>query len=209
MKFSTKSLILALTLFTALLLPTWALAGEESGCLKLKQVEATDYNAVAPGAMMNLKLRFKSYGCHLPVGPSSNVSLVVENQPALFVKTYRPEYHKVKKAENSGGSIADETTLPVSLTLQSALTPGKYSVTAVLNYEALDKAGNLIQQSLPVTIPLKVVASRAEMRPIAHHDHWSLLKITGMIAVGAVALPVLVVLGIVQAVTGIEILPDC
>jgi hypothetical protein len=171
-------------------------------------VEATDYNAVAPGTMMDLKLRFKSHDCHLSVGASSNVSLAVENQPALFVKTYLPEYDKVKKAENSGSSIADEIKLPVSFTLEGTLAPGKYSIPAVLTYQAMDKSGNLVQQSTQVAIPVTVVASKAQVRPIQKPDRWADLKMAGMILAAIPAAPVVVVIGIIDVFTGRPILME-
>jgi hypothetical protein len=122
----------------------------------------------------------------------------------------QPDYDKIKQLENHPGErIAGEMVLPVYVTMPGDVAPGKYEIAAALNYSAMDDHGDRTQQQIPVIIPVKVVASQAEVHHIEKHDPWKPLKITGMIAVGAVALPVLVVLGIVQAVTGIEILPDC
>jgi hypothetical protein len=210
MKPSLKPFILALTLFTAVLLPVSAFAGGEPGCLKLKELQS-GYDGVATGMTMFLHLKFNTHDCRLPVDSLPTISVAPDTSSEFSVTVGFPDYSKVKKSDTSPGvGAASELELPVFVK-PGEVAPGKYEITAVLHYDAIGKNGNRIQQSTPVTIPVRVVRSQADVHatPITRRDSWKPFKIAGMVAAAIVATPVLFALGIVQLVTGIEILPSC
>jgi hypothetical protein len=204
MKPTIKSLILAVCLFGIS-----AFAGEEPGCLRVKEIQA-EYNALAKGTTLSLQLKFNTHGCHLPVDSLSTVSFTANTPSNFALIVGQPDYDKIKQLENHPGErIAGDMVLPVYVTMSGNVAPGRYEITAALNYSAIDDQGDRTQQQIPVIIPVKVVASQAEVHHIEKHDPWKPLKITGVVAASIVAAPVVFTLWLVQTVTGIEILPDC
>jgi hypothetical protein len=210
MKLITKRFVLTFSLFWAVLLPNTVSADQQHGCLKLKELRS-EYNAVAKPTWLPVQLKFKSHDCHLPVeSPSFNVSLSTETQSGFELSTHDQSYGKIKKLENSSaGKVTDEIKLKVFVTITGNLAPGNYEVPAVLNYQAIDSKGDLVQQSTPVVIPVKVVASLAEVHVKQEADPMEKLKTTGEVALVIVLMPVWIVLGIVGMVTGHPILSDC
>ena len=209
-----KSIVLTLSLLFVILCSGSAFADEQHGCLKLKDSERA-FDAVAKGQTITVRLRFNTHDCHLPVDSFSTVSLNADTPTELYLTTGTPYSEKVKRSEeNPGLQTSDEMRLRVFVTVPDEIAPGKYEIATVLHYEAINDKGNRVQQSTPVTIPVKVVASQADVNPIEKHDPWKPLKetgkVAGMIAVGIVAVPVLLVVECVGfLITGHSVLPDC
>lgn len=209
-----KAIALTLSLLFVILCSGSAFADEQRGCLKLKESER-DFDAVAKGQTITLRLRFNTHDCHLPVDSFPTVSLNADTPTGLHVTTGTPYSEKINRSEeNPGLRTSDEMWLRVFVTVPDEAAPGKYEVATVLNYEAINEKGDRVQESTPVTISVKVVASQADVHPIEKHDPWKPLKetgkVAGMIAVGIVAVPVLLVVeGVGFLITGRSILPDC
>lgn len=209
-----KSIVLTFSLLFVILCSGSAFADGQHGCLKLKESEK-DFDAVAKGQTITLRLRFNTHDCRLPLDSFSTVSLNADTPTGLHLTTGTPYSEKIKRSEeNPGLQTSDEMRLRVFVTIPDEATPGKYEIAAVLNYEAINDKGGRVQESTPVTIPVKVVASQADVHPIEKHDPWKPLKdtgkVAGMIAVGIVAVPVLLVVeGVGFLITGRSILADC
>lgn len=208
MKLTMKQLLSTFNLLWMVLLANFAVAEQQNGCLKLTDLRS-DFDSVATGTSMNLQLKFRTHDCHLVVSLSpSALSLKSESQSGLDLSIYYGGFDKINKSKNAwNGQTADELNMTVVVSPRSEVTPGKYQVPAVLNYQVMDDKGNVMQQSASLEIPVKVVASVTEVH--SKPDHWKPLKITGEVAAGVVLVPVVLVLGFVQLLTGIQILPDC
>lgn len=209
MKLMIQRLILALSLLTAVLAPKAALADEQGGCLELKETWS-DYNAAVKGTTTDVHLKFRSHGCHLAVNvPLSTLSLSTQTQTDFVVKMLSNTYRKVKKSEKSPtGHMADEMKLVVSVNMAGDLAPGNYTVPVVLDYQAIDDQGSLVQKSTTLVIPVKVVGSIQQRHFQEEPDPWKGLKIAGWVAVAVVALPAIVVLEVVGLITGHPIMTD-
>lgn len=209
-----KSIALTLSLVFVIFCSGSTFADEQKGCLKLKESER-DFDAVAKGQTITLRLRFNTHDCHLPVDSFSTVSLNADTTTGLHLTTGTPYSEKIKRSEeNPGLQTSDELRLRVFVTIPDEVAPGKYEIPTVLNYEAINDKGDRVQESTAVTIPVKVVASQADVHAIEKHDPWKPLKetgkVAGMIAVGIVAVPLmLVVEGVGFLITGRSILPEC
>lgn len=203
MQFRIKQIIATLSLFAAVLLPSSAIAEQQDGCLKLKEL-GTVYNAIAKGTSMPVQLKFKTHDCRLSVGSSAaDVSLTAAAAAGFDLNTHYQRYNGIT---SSTSGTADGIELTVVVTTSEHLSPGKYQVPAVLNYQAIDKEGNLRQESTALVIPVKVVNSATEVKFRERPDHWKPLKTAGIVAVVIVLVPIALV---VQLVTGIQILSDC
>jgi len=210
MKSITKSLILTLSILWAVSQPIAASAEDQAGCLKLKELRS-DYDAVAKGTSMPWQLKFRTHGCHIPVSsPSSTatVSLAGNEWPGLDLNLSYRDYGK-KSEEVSNGETTDELNLTIIVTAKTEAYLGKNPVPVVLNYQAIDGNGNLVRQSTPMVIPVKVVASVTEMHRKKASDPLKPLKTVGFVGLVVAMIPVIVVVGIFQMVTGIEIFPQC
>jgi hypothetical protein len=209
-----KSIVLTFGLLFVILCSGSAFADDQQGCLKLKELQP-EYNALAKGTTMVLQIKFKTHDCHLPLDVLSSMSIASEPVSGFSVIMGHPGYDKIKKAEGQPGvQTADQMTLPVFVRMPGDVAPGNYEIAAVLKYDAVDDKGDRTQQSTSMVIPVKVVATEADVHVIEKHDSWKPLKetgkVAGMIAVGIVALPVmLVVEGVGFLVTGHSVLPDC
>jgi hypothetical protein len=211
---SIKPVVLTLSLLFAILCSGSAFADEQKGCLKLKELQP-EYNAVAKGTTMVLQGKFKTHDCHLPLDVLSSMSIGSDPTSGFSVIMGHPEYDQIKRSESQPGvQTADQMTLPVFVRIPGDVAPGNYEISAVLKYEAVDNKGDRSQQSIPVTIPVKVVASEADVHVIEKHDPWKPLKetgkVAGMIGIGIVLVPVMLVIeGVGFLITGHSVLPDC
>lgn len=202
----TKKLIAGFSLvFLAGLLPGVALAEQQSSCLKLKELQ-TEYDAAAKNVGTTWQIKFKTHDCHLPVTPPfSQLSMETEPRSGFDLRIYSSSYDKAGKPANGAvGQTAEELNLTILVTPGAELAPGSYKVPAVLKYQAIDDKGNVLQENTSVMIPVKVVASAAEVHFKSHR--W---KTAGEVALIVVLIPVMIAEGIFQMITGVEIFPTC
>ena len=210
MKLVTKLLISTFVLLLGSFLTGAAFADDQHGCLRLKE-QKFDYTALARGTMVEVDFKFNTHNCHLPMDSGSpTTALTTELPSGLESVTGRTVYDKFKKSETSPSrTMAGEMNVPVFITMPGDLAPGTYNIPAKLSYQAINKKGDLVEESMALVIPLKVVSSKADVHAMKKSDPWRPLKMTGLIAAVIVVMPVFITLGIFQLVTGIEVLPAC
>jgi hypothetical protein len=209
MKLTIKQLLLAFNLFWVAFLPNSVFA-EENGCLELKQLWShTD--AVTKASDMTWELKLRAKDCHLRVSlQPSDVWVTNQAQSGFELKLDERSYGKIKRSPTDINSpIADQMNLTLSVKTGVDLTPGLYEAPAVLNYQVIDSKGNLVQESTRIVIPVKVVASTAQVHFKEAPDPWKPLKIAGLVVLAAPLLPAVVGVGIFELITGIRILADC
>lgn len=154
---------------------------------------------MAQAEATTLHLKFKSHDCHLLVGgPSSTVWLSTEADSAFVTTTYERSYGKIKTFDgNPDRQVTDEIKLAVAVKPLSGVSPGSYQIPAMLNYQAIDAAGNTVQQRTPVVIPVKVEPIIAHSGSSSQSHPW---KTVGTY-IGVIALfPLWVLSGIVQLI---------
>lgn len=172
----------AVAMNQSLQLPTPVMAERQRERLKLYKVW-TSYDALRQGNSFEMKLRFKSRRCILPLEVDAEpalhrMSLELQPGPGLALRLIGRSFDHVDCSPSGMSWSARGLVLILRVSASSELTPGNHKVSAVLEYAALDRKGEPSTCKLFLTIPVRVVPATGrvkEQHETRPRKPWSIL----------------------------------